>query len=70
MDYAIPYNQIGITLTTSVKLLQTGKGRVLLHYRQGNDSPICVVREMEQWIAKSRDMYHLTVDYLMWDWFT
>ena len=74
LDYAIPYNQIGIKSATSVKLTilfskadATGKGRVLVHYRQRNDSPICIVREMEQWIARSRDTYHLTVNDLMWD---
>ena len=53
-DDAIPYSQIGVLLATSIKLTMlfskadtTGKGRVLVHYRQGTDSPICVVRDME-----------------------
>ena len=45
----------------------TGKRRVLVHYRQRNYSAICVVRDTEQWIAKTRDIYHLTVHDLMWD---
>ena len=73
-DDILPYNQIGITLATSIKLTilfskadATGKGRVLVHYRQGNDTPICVVRDTEQRIAKTRDIYHLMVEDLMWD---
>jgi hypothetical protein len=73
-DDAIPYTQIGVLIAKSIKLTilfsksdATGKGRVLVHYRQGDDSPICVVRDTEQWIARTRDIYHLTMTDLMWD---
>ena len=45
----------------------TCRGRVLIHYRQPEGAPICLVRELEKWISSTRDTYRLTVTDFMWN---
>ena len=72
-DEVIPYDQVNMIAAVSVKLGilfskadATGRGRVLIHYRQPDGAPVCLVRALEKWISLTRDTYRLTVTDIMW----
>ena len=59
-DVVIPYDQVKMIEVVSVKqgILYsktdaTGRGRVLIHYRQPTGAHIWLVKELEKWISST-----------------
>ena len=70
----IPYQLIGITKAYFVSITiefskadQTGKGRIIHHSRQKQHKDRCIVRRLEEYIARSRDIFGAQQSDLLFD---